>query len=208
MNTPVLEGYGVRLEPVSEGHTAALQTIATDTSIWHYMNLRITNLADVHEWVQDSVRLNATDDAQIWVACLANGEVVGSSRLFDLQRKHRTGEVGFTWLAAPYRGRGINPRVKLLQLTHAFETLGLRRVALKTHHDNVPSQRAMLKLGAQYEGTFRNHMIMPDGSTRHTVWFSIVADEWPAVKAGLIARIAAEPLPAASDAPDVQSKDG
>ncbi|MGI4980408.1 MAG: GNAT family N-acetyltransferase, partial [Janthinobacterium lividum] len=165
MNTPTLKGFGVRLEPISERHIASLETVATDLSIWQYMNLRIATAADVHAWVDDSMRLNATDNVQVWVTRLADGQVVGSSRLFDLQPKHRTGEIGFTWLAAPYRGSGVNPRVKLLQLTHAFETLALRRVALKTHHENLQSQRAMLKLGAHYEGTFRNHMLMPDGST-------------------------------------------
>lgn len=196
MNTPTLEGYGVRLEPIAEQHLAALQSIATDPTIWRYMSLRIRTEDDVQGWVEDSICANVMDSCQIWVTCLASGHVVGSSRLFDLQPAHRTGEIGFTWLAEPYRGRGVNPQVKLLQLTHAFETLGLRRVALKTHHENLRSQRAMLKLGAKYEGTFRNHMIMPDGSVRHTVWFSIIAEEWPEVKAGLLERIAAEPLPA------------
>lgn len=206
MRTPTLEGLGIRLEPISERHIASLETVATGASIWRYMNLRIATAADVRAWVHDSIRLDATDEAQVWVTCLADGQVVGSSRLFDLQPKHRTGEIGFTWLAAPYRGSGVNPRIKLLQLTHTFETLALRRVALKTHHENLQSQRAMLKLGARFEGTFRNHMLMPDGSTRHTTWYSIIAEEWPTVKAGLLRRIEAEPLRPAQA--DVQWKDG
>ncbi len=209
MNTPSLEGFGIRLEPVAEHHIALLKPIATDPSIWHYMNLRIATTEDVEAWVEDSIRLNEDDAFQIWVVCLDSGQVIGSSRLFDLQPQHRTGEIGFTWLAAPFRGRGVNPRVKLLQLTHAFETLGLRRIALKTHHENLQSQRAMLKLGAKYEGTFRNHMVMPDGSTRHTVWFSILTEEWPEVKANLLARINMEPLRTALPRPpDVQWEDG
>lgn len=195
MSTPVLEEYGVRLEPIAEQHTAGLQAIATDPTIWRYMNLRVTTAADVQGWVEESIHLNKADASQVWVIRLLGGQVVGSSRLFDLQPKHRTGEIGFTWLAKPFRGSGVNPRVKLLQLTHAFETLGLRRVALKIHHENLQSQRAMLKLGAKYEGTFRNHMLMPDGSTRHTAWYSIIAEEWPEVKANLLQRVEAEPLP-------------
>ena len=83
----------------------------------------------------------------------------------------------------------MNPEAKLLQLTYAFETLHLRRVALKTHHENLQSQAAMRKLGAQYEGTFRNHLIMPDGSARHSVWFSITQEDWPQVKSSLEQRL-------------------
>ncbi|HEY9137118.1 MAG TPA: GNAT family protein, partial [Terriglobus sp.] len=130
---------------------------------------------------------------EAWVTFVGD-EAVGATRFLDMQRVHRTAEIGFTWLAQPWRSSGVNPRVKLLQLTYGFEQLGLRRIALKTHHDNVHSQNAMLKLGAQYEGTFRNHMIMPDGSTRHTKWYSITVEDWPEVKARLLERIAREPI--------------
>ena len=106
---------------------------------------------------------------------LASGQVIGSTRLFDLDPYHLRGEIGFTWLAAPYRGSGVNPRVKLLQLTHAFETLGLRRVALKTHHENLQSQRGILKLERKVRRHLPQSHAHADGSTRHTVWYSIVA---------------------------------
>jgi len=104
-------------------------------------------------------------------------------------------EIGHTWLAAPYRGTRLNTEVKLLQLGYAFEDLNMRRVALKTHHENARSRAAVLALGATEEGTFRNHLIMPDGSTRHTVWYSITNEDWPSVKERLQQRIAnfAEP---------------
>ena len=194
ITTPILEGFGVRLEPTREAHAAAFASIALDRTTSRYMALRIENVEDVRGWVESAAHEDENTTAHIWTTCLSTGEVIGSTRLFDLDLQHRRGEIGFTWLTAPYRGSGVNPRVKLLQLTHAFETLGLRRIALKTHHENLQSQRGILKLGARYEGTFRNHMLMPDGSTRHTVWYSIVADEWPAVKDGLLQRIAAQPL--------------
>jgi RimJ/RimL family protein N-acetyltransferase len=192
-STPTLEGFGVRLAPVAEQHVEALARVALDTSIWRYMNLRIETPADVQQLVADSLRAADTGAVLPWVTTV-DGEVAGATRFLDLNREHRTVEIGFTWLAKPWRGSGVNPRVKLLQLQYGFETLGLRRVAMKTHHDNLQSQAAMLKLGAQFEGTFRNHMIMPDGTTRHTRWYSIVAEEWPRIKASLLARIAAEPI--------------
>jgi RimJ/RimL family protein N-acetyltransferase len=191
--TPLLEGYGVRLEPLSQAHLEPLAKIAIDPGIWQYMNLRIQTPADVQALVDDSLRTAEGGTILPWVTTV-DGEAVGATRYLDLNRQHRTVEIGFTWLAKSWRGSGVNPRVKLLQLKYGFETLQMRRIALKSHHENVHSQNAMLKLGAQYEGTFRNHMIMPDGSTRHTRWYSITAEEWPAIKQSLLDRIATEPL--------------
>ena len=131
-----------------------------------------------------------------WVTILksqspeTSDKVVGTTRFIDLDLHHLTVEIGNTWLAPEHHGAGINPEAKLLQLTYAFETLHLRRVALKTHHENLQSQAAMRKLGAQYEGTFRNHYIMPDGSPRHSVWFSITQEDWPQVRERLATRLA------------------
>jgi RimJ/RimL family protein N-acetyltransferase len=107
----------------------------------------------------------------------------------DIDKNHQTTELGSTWLAPEFHGTGLNAEAKLLQLTYAFEQLGLRRVALKTHHENLQSQKAMRKIGAVEEGTFRNHYIMPDGTQRHSVWFSIIREDWPQVKSQLEARV-------------------
>ncbi|AFL87732.1 acetyltransferase, ribosomal protein N-acetylase [Terriglobus roseus DSM 18391] len=191
--TPVLEGYGVRLEPMAQQHVEGLTRIAIEPSNWKHMNLRIETPADVQKLVDDSERAAETGTVMPWVTTV-DGEVVGATSYLDLNRPHRTVEIGFTWLARNWRGAGVNPRVKLLQLQFGVETIHFRRIALKTHHENLHSQRALLKLGAQFEGTFRNHMIMPDGSTRHTKWYSITEEDWPAIKASLLARIATEPI--------------
>ena len=149
-------------------------------------------------FVERALQAVQNGSVQAWTTTVLhpNGEaeVAGCSRLAELDLHHRRGEIGWTWIAPKYRGAGLNPRVKLMQLQHAFQTLGLRRVALRTHHGNLRSQAAMLKLGAQYEGTFRNHMFQPDGSSRDTRWYSILDTEWPAVQARLLDRIAGEPL--------------
>jgi len=191
--TPLLEGYGVRLEPLSLNHIDRLTPIAVDPSIWQYMPLSICNRDDMEQLVLKLLADAEKGSVQPWVIFVGH-EVAGMTSYLDIQPAHRAVEIGFTWLAKPWRASGVNPRVKLLQLTYGFETLQLRRVALKTHHGNVRSQNAMLKLGAQYEGTFRNHMIMPDGSTRHTKWYSIIAEDWPQVKQNLLNRIASEPI--------------
>ncbi len=191
--TPTLEGHGVRLEPISLAHLPQLEQIAIEPTIWRYMTLRIETPADVRAWVEDTLCLAETGTVMPWVTMIGNN-VVGSSRFLDYSPQHRTAEIGFTWITQAMRGKGLNPRVKLLQFTYGFEQLHLRRIALKTHHENLHSQNAMLKLGAKFEGTFRNHMIIPDGSTRHTMWYSITEEEWPEVRASLQTRIAKGPL--------------
>ena len=103
---------------------------------------------------------------------------MGATRFIDLDLRNRTVEIGNTWLGEAARGTRINAEAKLLQLTYAFETLNLNRVALKTHHENLQSQNAMKAIGAIYEGTFRNHYLMPDGTHRHTL---LPRDQWTAL---------------------------
>ena len=121
---------------------------------------------------------------------LASGRAIGSSRFLSIVPEHRRLEIGWTWLGTAFQRTGVNREAKLLQLTHAFETLGANRVELKTHHMNERSKAAMAALGATFEGTFRNHMIMPDGSLRHSAYFSVIAEEWPDIKARLVAGLA------------------
>ncbi|HEY2156328.1 MAG TPA: GNAT family protein, partial [Isosphaeraceae bacterium] len=111
--------------------------------------------------------------------------VVGSTRFMNIVPAHLRVEIGGTWLARPAQRSGINREAKWLMLRHAFETWGLRRVEFKTHASNVQSRTALARLGAVEEGILRKHMVMPDGSERDSVYFSVLDDEWPAVKARL-----------------------
>jgi RimJ/RimL family protein N-acetyltransferase len=146
-------------------------------------------------WADAALAAKAAGTSMPWVTVLKSADekmpdkVIGSTRYLDLDRVHKTVEVGHTWLHPAFHRSGANAEAKFLQLRYAFEELRLNRVALKTHHENLQSQAAMRKLGAQYEGTFRNHYIMPDGSLRHSVWFSITREDWPEVKAGLEERL-------------------
>jgi RimJ/RimL family protein N-acetyltransferase len=195
IETPVLEGSRVRLEPLRDAHFEQLEQVAFDERIWRYMLVWVRTREDLRAWMDAALREAATGNALIWVTVAKeDGRVAGSTRLFDLDMTHRRGEIGHTWLAPRYHGVGLNAEAKLLQLRFAFETLGLNRVALKTHHENRQSQAAMRKLGAVEEGTFRNHCIMPDGSVRHTVWFSITREEWPQVQSRLEERVRQEAL--------------
>ncbi|MEO0482607.1 MAG: GNAT family protein [Planctomycetota bacterium] len=118
---------------------------------------------------------------------------VAVSLFADIRPEHRGLEIGYTWIAPSRRGGFVNPEMKLLLLRHAFDTLGMIRVMLKTDVRNARSQAAIAKLGAKREGVLRKHQLMPDGHIRDTVVFSITDDEWPNVKAGLIERLGYEP---------------
>jgi RimJ/RimL family protein N-acetyltransferase len=119
----------------------------------------------------------------------ASGTPVGSTRFLSIDRVNRHLEIGWTWVAPRFHGSGVNDEAKLLQLTHAFETLGCHRVQFKTDSLNERSRGALAGIGASFEGVFRNHMVMPDGRLRHSAWYSVVAEEWPSVKAHLEARL-------------------
>ncbi len=187
---PVLEGTRVRLEPMTREHLAALEKIAFDDRIWRYMPVTMKTPEDLREWLETALRLKEAGTSLPWVTVLkAESRVIGSTRFSDLDRIHETAELGHTWLAPEFHGAGLNAEAKLLQLTYAFEELKLRRVALKTHHENFQSQKAMLKIGAVEEGRFRNHFIMPDGSQRDSIWFSIIREDWPQTKSRLEERV-------------------
>jgi len=187
MDTPTLEGRSVRLEPLTLDHLPALEAVVFDPATWKYMLHPMRDAKDLRNWVDSALEDEATGTTMPWVT-VQKGEdgvadkVVGATRFMDLDLHHRTTERGHTWLISSCRGTRVNTEAKLLQFTFAFETLKLVRVALKTHASNQRSQAAIKAVGGIYEGTFRNHYIMPDGSTRDSAWFSIIAKEWPEVK--------------------------
>jgi RimJ/RimL family protein N-acetyltransferase len=113
--------------------------------------------------------------------------VIGSTRYANIDLPNRRLEIGWTWITSAYQRTGVNTEAKLLLLTHAFETLRLNRVELKTDALNQKSRAAIARIGAMEEGTFRKHLVTSTGRVRDTVYFSIIDTEWPAVKARLLA---------------------
>ncbi len=188
----VLEGRLVRLEPMRMDHLPALAEVALAPEIWRWTRTRVTSEADLRAWMQEALEHAALGKALPWVTrSVDSGKIIGSTRYMDIDARNRGLEIGGTWIAPAWQRSGINVDAKYLQLRHAFEVLGAIRVSFKTHHRNSQSQTAIAALGAQPEGVFRNHMITHDGSFRHSVWFSIIEEEWPDVKANLEARMAA-----------------
>lgn len=187
----VLEGSRVRLEPLRPDHFDDLAAVSFDSSLWQWTMMRPIDAADLRRWF-DAALANAEAGTERPFATIdrASGRAIGSSRFLSIVPEHRRLEIGWTWLATEFQRTGANREAKLLQLTHAFETLHANRVEFKTHHRNERSRTALAGIGATFEGVFRNHMIMPDGSIRHSACFSVIGDEWPDVKARLEAGLA------------------
>jgi N-acetyltransferase len=186
----VLEGKHVRLEPLAARHRDDLVAAATaDPGIFEYMG---TNIAQQgwDAWLQEALDGMAEGRYVAWATVdRASGRAVGSTRFGDISPRDARVEIGWTWITPAYQRTAINTEAKLLQLRYAFDELGAGRVALKTDARNLRSQRAIERLGAVREGVLRRHMRMPDGHVRDTVYYSILADEWPALRASLQERL-------------------
>lgn len=184
-----LTGRFVRLEPIEERHRDDLLAAAAEDPVtFRYMGSDLSVGASAWSaYLADAQR----PDYVAWATVdAATGRAIGSTRFGDIAPEHGRVEIGWTWIAPSHQRSALNTEAKLLQLTYAFDELGATRVALKTDGRNLRSQAAIARLGAQREGTLRRHLRLPDGFIRDTVYFSILAEEWPAVKARLEERLA------------------
>jgi RimJ/RimL family protein N-acetyltransferase len=185
-----LEEAGVRLESLAEAHRAGLAAAGAAAEIWRYLPYDMS-AGGFDRWFDASMKLNGDGREAIWaVRTLADGKLVGSTRYLNIAAHDLRVEIGGTWYAPDVWASAVNPACKLMLLRHGFETLGLNRIELKTDARNARSQAAIAKLGATREGVFRRHMVLPDGHVRDTVYFSIIREEWPQVKAKLADRLA------------------
>ncbi len=177
----VLQGEGVRLEPLQAEHANGLYNRGRTAADWIYLPRScFIDLADARQWIDEA---NAAAD-QLPFAIVETGRdrVVGSTRYLTIRPEHRSLEIGWTWLGAEWQRTGINTQAKLLLLSHAFEHLACVRVEFKTDARNLRSQRALERIGATREGVLRNHMIVQGHYVRDSVFFSVTDAEWPRVK--------------------------
>jgi len=182
-----LTGHVVRLEPLSEAHVPDLAAVGQDDSIWTYMPYPpVRSEADMLAHVRVLLARQARGtDLAFAVILLASGRAIGATRYLNIEPAHRSVEIGGSWYGRAYQRTAVNTEAKYLLFRQAFEQLGCLRVQIKTDVRNERSQRAIERLGAVREGVLRHHMIMPDGHVRTSVFYSILAEEWPAVKARL-----------------------
>ncbi|HVV17415.1 MAG TPA: GNAT family protein [Polyangia bacterium] len=189
--TPVtLEGTRVRLEPLTEAHHAALCAVGLVEDLWRWSPKPLLTPADMTAYIAFALAEQAAGRALPFVTVhRSSGRIVGSTRFGNIDRANRRVEIGWTWLAPELQRTGVNTEAKYLMLRHAFETLGCLRVELKTDALNARSRAAIARIGAREEGTLRRHMLTASGRVRDTVYYSVVDEEWPAVKAELERRL-------------------
>lgn len=189
--TPTLAGRIVRLEPLAEHHADDLYTAARDPRVWRWLPIvQPRTRPGWQEWIDTALeRTDAGLELAFATILLQTGTAVGSTRFLALRPEHRSVEIGWTWLAPSAWGTGANTEAKLLQLEHAFEVLGCRRVEFKTDALNERANPALAALPARFEGIHRKHMLVRDGENRDSAWYSVVDDEWPTVRRALRKRL-------------------
>ncbi|WP_153102217.1 GNAT family N-acetyltransferase [Paraburkholderia hayleyella] len=182
-----LEGRYVSLEPLAPGHAPALAAAAADGELWKlWYTAAIPAPGSESAYIDTALKLRDAGSAQPFaVRERASGEIVGSTRYMNIDNANRRLEIGTTWYARRVQRTALNTEAKLLLLGHAFEQLGAIAVEFRTHFMNHPSRAAIARLGAKQDGILRNHQCDQDGALRDTVVFSIIASEWPAVRAHL-----------------------
>ena len=189
----LLEGHHVRLEPLARGHAEGLLAAGRDPAVFQYLLIPpFRSVEEVGDMIDEALRAQAAGTEVAYATVRrSDGRIVGSTRFIDIRRSHRGLEIGWTWIAPEAQRSAVNTEAKYLMLRHAFEVWGALRVQLKTDANNARSRAAIERLGATFEGILRKQLVRPhDGYQRDTAMFSIIESEWPAVKAGLEAKLA------------------
>jgi RimJ/RimL family protein N-acetyltransferase len=190
INPIALEGSHVRLEPLSESHHEELCAVGLDPELWKWNTIQVLN----PDQMMQVIRAQLSDQEKgtsIPFATIhrASAKVVGATRYMNIDAPNKRLEIGSTWIAKPWQRTAVNTEAKYLMMRYAFETLGCNRVEWKTDSLNTQSRNAILRLGAKEEGILRNHMVTWSGRIRHSVYFSVIASEWPQVETALEAKI-------------------
>ena len=193
----ILEGYGIRLEPLSTDHLEGLQAAVTDGRLWELWYTTVPGPEQITAYLEHALRGQQAGHMLPWVVRdLASHQVLGTTRYHDIVAEVDRVEIGYTWYAKRSHRTHVNTTCKLMLLEHAFETLGCQVVGLRTDNFNFTSQRAIEALGAKRDGVIRHHFKRRDGSVRDTVMYSILRVEWPAVRTHLRFRLAKHGMPA------------
>ena len=178
-----LEGWGVRLEPLTLSHVEGLAAAARDGELW---NLRVTSVPEPDQtanYIQGALDgLTAGHMLPFVVRDAKSEEILGTTRYHDILAPVARLEIGYTWYAKSQQRTHVNTACKLLLLTHAFDVLGAKVVGWRTDNFNYASQRAIERLGAKRDGAIRHHALRRDGTVRDTVMYSVIAGEWPEVR--------------------------
>jgi RimJ/RimL family protein N-acetyltransferase len=181
-----LEGALVRLKPLQREHREDLLNAAADGELWNLWFTSVPSEKTVDSYIDFALNESSAERALPFVVFdKSTNKVIGSTRYCNATPSHRRLELGYTWYSKTYQKTGVNTECKFLLLTHAFETLNCIAVEFRTHWHNIASRNAITRLGAKQDGVLRNHQIDADGILRDSVVFSILQEEWPAVRKSL-----------------------
>lgn len=189
--TPTLSGRHVRLEPLCAEHADALRAAAADGELWTmtYTSVPGVQAGEAEAYIATALQQRDAGLALPFVVKDAAGEVVGSTRFYDIDRGVPRVKLGYTWYAQRVQRSGLNTEAKLLLIDHAFMQWRCEAVVLETSHENLRSQAAIARLGAKRDGVLRAHMRHRDGTLRDTFVFSILAAEWPELRLDLESKL-------------------
>ena len=177
------------LEPLERRHASELAVAAADGDVGRLWFTSAPSPDTTEQWIDARLAVQAPETGLTFVVRSLEGTVVGSSSYLNVDPPNRRLEIGATWYAASVRRTGVNTECKSLMLTHAFDVLGCVAVEFRTHFMNSTSRAAIERLGAKLDGVLRSHQLLPDGSRRDTVVYSILDHEWPAVRNNLTFRL-------------------
>ncbi|WP_231744751.1 GNAT family N-acetyltransferase [Mycobacterium sp. GA-1199] len=179
----------VTLEPLRREHVSEIAAVAADGELGRLWFTAAPAPEAVERWVDARLAVQAPDSGLTFVVRRHDGTLVGSSSYMSVDASNRRLEIGNTWYVAAARRTGVNSETKLLMLEHAFNELGCVAAEFRTHFFNSASRQAIERLGAKLDGILRSHQLLPDGSRRDTVVYSILDVEWPAVRNNLLYRL-------------------
>ena len=184
-----MESNRVQLRPLLQKDAQSLyKNIGADPEIYQWMTFAGPKSSEEYEsLIARLIKESGTDFRKSFAVVLKeNNEVIGHTSYMDYQERNKSIEIGTTFYAKKYWRSFVNSECKLILLTEAFEIKKLHRVTLKTDGKNERSKSAIMRIGATFEGALRENMQRPDGSWRDTAYFSILENEWPAVKSRLV----------------------
>jgi RimJ/RimL family protein N-acetyltransferase len=188
-----LRGAHARLEPLSPDHADGLVEAVKDGELWKLWYTFIPRSEDMRKEIDRRLGLQAAGSMLPFTVFDASGTISGMTTYMNVDALNRRVEIGSTWYAKRVQRSAVNTQCKLLLLTHAFETLDCIAVEFRTHFFNHQSRRGIERLGAKLDGVLRSHQIAPNGTLRDTVVYSIIASEWPTVKAHLTYQLNEKP---------------
>jgi RimJ/RimL family protein N-acetyltransferase len=190
LNPTLIEGHGVRLEPLGPEHADGLREAARDGRLWELWFTAVPEPDKVDVYINTALEGQRAGHMHAWAVREATtGRIIGSTRYHDIVAAIDRVEIGYTWYAKSWQRTHVNTACKLLLFQHAFETVGCAVVGLRTDNFNFASQRAIERLGARKDGVIRHHQARRDGSARDSVMYSVLKHEWPDVKRHLLLRL-------------------